>query len=211
MILGYIRVSTDTQDLENQRNAILRFAQSQKLMIDDFIEVTISSRKSKAERKIDVVERLGPEDRLIVTELSRLGRNMIETLNLVTRLNERMTKIDFVMQPELSTTAPHGKLMLAIYSYFAEAERDFISARTKAGLEAARAKGKQIGRPKGRRNKNPKLLPYRDDIKRYLGKGLDLGTIRKVINAEHGVSFSYNTYKYFIEITPELRQLKIPV
>jgi hypothetical protein len=57
--------------------------------------------------------------------------------------------IRFVRQPELSTAGPHGKLLLAIYSYFAEVEREFISVRTQQGLAAARATGKRLGRPKG--------------------------------------------------------------
>ena len=67
------------------------------------------------------------DDILLVAELSRLGRNMLETLNIISQLSENGVSLIFVRQPELSTTGPHTKLLLAIYSYFAESERDFIS------------------------------------------------------------------------------------
>ena len=79
---------------------------------------------------------------MLVAELSRLGRNMFEVINLINQLSENGVKLVLVRQPELSTAGAHGKLLPAIFSYFAEAERDFISVRTKQRLAAARAKGK---------------------------------------------------------------------
>jgi DNA invertase Pin-like site-specific DNA recombinase len=87
--------------------------------------------------------------KLLVAELSRLGRNMLETLNLIEQLSQQGVKLVFVRQPELSTVGEHSKLLLAIYSYFAEAERSFISIRIKQGLAAVKAKGIKLGRPKG--------------------------------------------------------------
>ena len=83
-------------------------------------------------------------------------------------IRERGVRIVFVRQPELSTScpsassghSPQAKLLLAIYSYFAEAEREYISLHTKQGLAAAKAKGVKLGRPKGRRNKMRRLDPY---------------------------------------------------
>ena len=68
--IGYIRVSTDKQDLLSQKHALLEYAQKNKLIIDRFIEVEISSRKSKKERRIDeLLEILQPKDHLMVVEL----------------------------------------------------------------------------------------------------------------------------------------------
>jgi DNA invertase Pin-like site-specific DNA recombinase len=86
--------------------------------IDDFIQVEISSRRNPRERRIDeLLSRLGKGDVLLVAELSRLGRNMFEVSNLINQVGERGVKLIFVRQPELSTMGPHGKLLLAIYSY----------------------------------------------------------------------------------------------
>ena len=81
---AYIRVSTDKQTLENQKHKILEFAFNKKIQIEDFIEVEVSSKKNQKERLIDdLFLKLEENDTLVVTELSRLGRNMLEILNLI--------------------------------------------------------------------------------------------------------------------------------
>ncbi len=120
-IIGYIRVSTEQQDLDKQRHLLLDYAHQQQININDFIEVEISSRKTQRERRItEIIERLQSGDMLVVAELSRLGRNMLETLNLINTLYEKGVQLVFVRQPELSTNASHAQLLLAIYSYFAQ-------------------------------------------------------------------------------------------
>jgi DNA invertase Pin-like site-specific DNA recombinase len=145
------------------------------------------------------MQKLEPGDTLIVAELSRLGRNMLETLNIINSLAENNIKIIFVRQPELSTVGLHSKLLLAIYSYFAEAERDYISTRTRQGLEAAKAQGKLLGRPKGSKNKKGGVLDeYDKQIREYLGLNLSISSIMKIINNQLEKPLSYNSYKYFI-------------
>ena len=163
--IGYLRVSTDEQDLLQQEHLLLKHAQQNQMQIDRFIRVEVSTRKSLRERRIEeLLDALSNGDTLVVAELSRLGRNMFQTLELINTISEMGVKLIFVRQPELSTTGSHGKLLLAIYSYFAEAERDFISMRTKQGMASARAQGKHVGRPKGSRDKHRALrsLPGTD-------------------------------------------------
>jgi DNA invertase Pin-like site-specific DNA recombinase len=160
-VIGYIRVSTDKQDFQQQKYSLLNYAQKKKLKINDFIEVEVSSRKSKQERKInELLALLKPGDILLISELSRLGRNMLEILSIIQELTENKINIIFTQQPELSTTGTHGKLILAIYGYFAETEREIISSRTKQGLAAAKEKGKLLGRPKGSKNKKARVLDH---------------------------------------------------
>ena len=168
-VIGYVRVSTDKQDGEKQEHLLFQHAQRHKLQIDRFISVEMSSRKSTRERRIDeLLANLNAGDVLLVAELSRLGRNMFEVIDIINQLGENGVEVVFVRQPELSTTGAHRKLLLAIYSYFAETEREFISLRTKQGLAAARAKGKNLGRPRGSRDKHRILDPYRDTIREHL-------------------------------------------
>lgn len=203
--IGYIRVSTDQQDLEKQKHLLLQYAHTQQLLVDEFIQAEVSSQKSTKERRIDeLLAKLEGGDVLLVAELSRLGRNMLQTLNLVNELSERGVKLAFVRQPELSTLGPHTKLLLAIYSYFAETEREFISIRTKQGLAAAKAKGKQLGRPKGSRNRDRVLDPYREQILEYLQMGLNLTAVMKIINPQLEKSITYNAYRYFVQHEEEL-------
>ncbi|MEZ4678202.1 MAG: hypothetical protein R2932_28705 [Caldilineaceae bacterium] len=85
---------------------------------------------------------------------------------------------------------------------FVETEREFISLRTKQGLAAARANGKKLGRPKGSRNKERALDPYKQQIQEYLHLGLNLAAIRKLINPQLQKPVTYQTFKYYIESKP---------
>lgn len=207
-VIGYIRVSTEEQDLAKQEHLLLKYAQQQEMQITDFIQVEISSRRNSRERRIDeLLSRLNSGDVLLVAELSRLGRNMFEVINLINQLSVNGVKLIFVRQPELSTAGAHGKLLLAIYSYFAEAEREFISVRTKQGLAAARARGKQLGRPKGSRDKERVLDAHRKQIKEYLQLKLPLRRIHSIINLQLERPISYPAYRYFVRQDPELLAL----
>jgi len=209
-VVGYIRISTNEQDLNKQRHVLLEYAQKKKLMIDRFIEVEVSSRKSPKDRKIDeLLAILQSGDCLMVAELSRLGRNMLETLNIVAELSKREIKVVFVRQPELSTIGAHSKLLLAIYSYFAETEREYISIRTKEGLAAVKAQGKLLGRPKGSKNKKSRRLdPYQKQIKEYLEIGLTTSAILKIINNQLESPISYQSLRYHIQNNGELKTAK---
>lgn len=207
-VIGYIRVSSDKQDLQKQEHLLFSYAQQHKMQIDEFIKVEISSRRKAKERRIDeLLGRLGRGDVLLVAELSRLGRNMFEVISIINQLSEVGVEIVFVRQPELSTAGPYRKLLLAIYSYFAEAEREFISIRTKQGLDAARASGKKLGRPKGSRDKERVLDPHREQIKEYLQLNIPLRRIRSIINPQLEKPITYNAYRYFVLQDPELLAL----
>lgn len=205
-VIGYIRVSTDQQDLEKQRHLLLNYSQSQQWLIHEFIESEASSHQDQKVRKIEeLLAKLYPGDILLVAELSRLGRNMLETLNIINTLSEKAINIIFIRQPELSTTGQHAKLLLAIYSYFAEAERDYISIRTQQGLAAVKARGQLLGRPKGSKNKKSRVLdPFKDQIKKYLELKISIHAITKIINHQLEKPLSYNSFRYFIYHDKEL-------
>jgi DNA invertase Pin-like site-specific DNA recombinase len=182
-------------------------APAKQMIIQEFIDAEVSSTKGEKERRInELLSRLQKGDTLLVAELSRLGRNMLQTLNIINELSEKEVSLVFVRQPELSTTGSHTKLLLAIYSYFAEAERDYISMRTKQGLAAARAKGVKLGRPKGSRNKERILDPHRNEIMQFLEMGVNLAAIRKIINSKLEKPISYNSYQYFVQHDEGLRR-----
>jgi DNA invertase Pin-like site-specific DNA recombinase len=207
-VIAYTRVSSDKQDLQQQEHLLLKYAQQHHLQISDFIQVEVSALRDPKERRIEeLLVRLHAGDVLLVAELSRLGRNMFEVINLINQLSTNGVQLVFVRQPELSTVGPQGKLLLAIYSYFAEAEREFISIRTQQGLAAARARGKQLGRPKGSRDKVRILDPQRETIKEYLQIKLPLRRIRTLINPQLERPISYPAYRYFVRQDPELLAL----
>jgi len=99
---------------------------------------------------------------------------------------------------------------LAIYSYFAESERDFISIRTKQGLAAVRAQGKRLGRPKGSKNKKSRILDsYKGQIKEFLQMKLTLNAISKIINNQLESPLSYNSFKYFVQNDEDLAPIRL--
>lgn len=176
--IAYLRVSTDKQSLENQKHKILDYAYSHDIKISKFIEIEVSSRKEQKVRLIEeLFEELQDSGTLIVTELSRLGRNMLEILNLIERFNKANIKIIFINQPELSTADNAlSKLLFSIYGYFSETEREIISIRTKQGLEVARSLGKPIGRQKGQLVKS-KYDIHREKIEELYKLGLPVTKI----------------------------------
>lgn len=92
--IAYLRVSKDTQDVKNQRLAILEFARRETVEVDDFMEIAVSSRRSVKERKIELLlERLASGDTLIVSELSRMGRSVGEIITTVDALIKRKVRL----------------------------------------------------------------------------------------------------------------------
>ena len=201
--VAYLRVSTRSQDLANQKLAILDYAQKQQLVVDRFVEIQVSSRKARQRESIDdLLHSLSEGDRLLVSELSRLGRSLGQVIQIVDTLVHR--KIRFIAikegieldgKQDLQT-----KVMVALFGLFAEVERDLISERTKEGMAAARAQGKMIGRPKGLPGKS-KLDGKENDLRELMGKGLSISSIAKLLGV------SRNAVYHFIET----RRLRAPV
>lgn len=184
--VAYIRISTAKQDEQNQRFTILDYAQKNGLSIDEYIELEISSRKSKSARMIDkLLETLSAGDTLIVTRLDRLGRSMIELINTVNDLLSADVRVIFTDQPELNANNGMRDLMIAIWGYMAETERNLISERTKAALAAKRAAGVVLGKPKG--STHSKLDPHLEQIKQMVAGGVRQNYIAK----QYGVTPGY--------------------
>jgi len=142
MDIGYARVSTDDQFLDQQIDALMKAGVDR----DWIYEEHISGAKVKRPKLDDCLKALRPGDTLVVTRLDRLGRNMKELILILERLEEK--GIDFRSLGEsIDTTTAGGKLVFHIFGAFAEFERNLIGERTKAGLAAARKRGVKGGRP----------------------------------------------------------------
>ncbi len=141
---GYARVSTKEQNLSLQVDALLKEGCEKE---DIFTEKVSGAKKARP-----VLERLRDKmrkgDVLIVWKLDRLGRSLKELIELVAYFNEKGIGFKSITDP-VDTTSPHGQLIFNIFASLAQFERDVIRERTMAGLEAARARGRVGGRPKG--------------------------------------------------------------
>ena len=142
-VLAYLRASTNKQDVTHQKYEILEYARKADLVVNDYIELTISSGKTSKQRRIDeLLENLKPSDILIVTELSRLGRSTSEVLTIVNTLIEKQVRVIFIKQNlDISRYDLNSKVIVTLFSLFGELERDFISLRTKEALAAKKAQG----------------------------------------------------------------------
>jgi len=183
-VVAYLRVSTQKQEVENQELAIRRYAESNDLKINQWFRLEVSSRKSTKERRIDeLLGALSKGDALIVSELSRLGRSLSQIVITIDELLDNgvtfiAIKQGMMLNGEKDITA---KTQIAMFGLLAEIERDLISERTKMGLDAARAKGKILGRPKGSTSKS-KLDGKEDEISDLLSKGMSKRAIARYLD-----------------------------
>lgn len=152
-ILAYLRTSTDKQDLNSQRLAILEFARHANVRVDDFIAISISSQKGRRDRRIDdLLAQLTTGDTLVVTELSRLGRSTGEVINLIDELLGNGIRVLIIKQNLVLDKVQNdvqSLTMVTMLSLFAQLERMMISQRTKEALAAKKAQGVSLGKPKG--------------------------------------------------------------
>ena len=148
-VIAYLRVSTQRQDLDNQRLEIEKYAAGKGLEVDQWITVKMTSRNGHKERKIDeLMLELKTGDILIVTELSRLARSMRDCFNITGELFKKKIETHVIKQGlVLRENDMSSKVMISAFSMAAEIERDLISARTKNGLDLARERGVKLGNP----------------------------------------------------------------
>lgn len=149
-IIAYLRVSTDQQDLNNQKHEIEIYTKKRHMQVDDWVEVEVSSRKNMHDRRIsELIQGLRKSDTLIVSELSRLARSMRETHNIVHDIAKRKAHLHVIKQNLVMKGANDmaTKIYINSFAMAAEIERDLISQRTKNGLARVKAEGKKLGNP----------------------------------------------------------------
>lgn len=190
---AYLRASTGNQDLNHQKVAILEYAQQHDLKINEYIAVTISSRKTTKQRRIDeLLARLHPADTLIVTELSRLGRSTSEVIALVNELLARQIRVIILKQKlDISQHDISSKIIVTLFSLFGELERDLVSLRTKEALAAKKASGVKLGKPVGTIQAS-KFDKDRPRIEELLALGLSVRKIAKHLGYSNHIGL--NTY-----------------
>ena len=197
-IFGYCRVSTNDQDLESQKNLISRFCIERKFSIDEWICVESSSRKSQRQRRIEeLLEKLKGDDLVIASELSRLGRSIRETLDIIeTIVGTKKARLILIKQNldlnPIDRNNLTNKVLITVFSMVAELERDFISERTKEGLKARKAQGIQLGKPKGTIQKS-KYDQDKEKIFHLIDLGVPLSTIIKT-HLKYGNYLSLRTF-----------------
>lgn len=179
---AYLRVSTLLQDTDKNKLEILKFVNSHKLGNVDFVEEHVSGRKNFNERKIGkLLKRMKAGDVLIVPELSRLARSITQILEII-----NITKQSGIILYSLKENFCNNENSITatvtstIFALGAQIERELISLRTREALEARRAKGIKLGRPKGKGKS--KLDKHAEDIKKLLKCGVPKTVIARTYN-----------------------------
>ena len=161
MIYGYIRVSSDKQTVENQRFEINKFCEKQNLVINDWIEETISGTKNYTKRQLgNLLKKVKKNDIIICSELSRLGRNLFMIMEILNICMTKECRVWTIKDNYRLGDDIQSKVLAFAFGLSAEIERNLISQRTKEALARKRQDGVVLGRPKGRRSAPNKYRLY---------------------------------------------------
>lgn len=182
MIYGYIRISSDKQNTENQRFEILKYADTRKFKVNIWLEEIISSTKKLEQRKLgQLLKDLKKNDVLIVSELSRLGRSLMEIMTILNSLMEKNVKVFAIKEGYELGNNINSKVLAFAFGLSAEIERQLISQRTKEALARKKSEGKKLGRPKGSLSKETKLTGKERVIQELLKKHVPVAAIARIL------------------------------
>ena len=189
-VTAYIRISTDKQEVENQKHRINEYAAGQGIKIDNCITETVSSRKT--DREIyQLIDSLEPGDKIIVTELSRLGRSgMIEVSRILGTIQDKKASLSVIqnnIEIEPGKMSVEAQAIVFALSIASELERDLISERTKAALKARKDQGVKLGRPVGY-----SVLTGREaELDKYLKLGINKSAFAKLMGVSRGAVYNF--------------------
>lgn len=194
MTYGYIRVSSDKQTVENQRFEISAFCAKEGLKIDGWIEETASGATMYTKRRLGrLLRHMRKGDLIISSELSRLGRNLLMIMEILSFCMHRECKVWTIKDGYRLGDDIQSKVLAFAFGLSAEIERNLISQRTKEALKRVRAEGKRIGRPPGKKSR-PELSPLygkEEYIRRSLLSGISLSRLAKRLHCSRGTLKRY--------------------
>jgi len=184
MNYGYIRVSTDRQTTQNQKFEIKNYAKERSIVIDEWIEETISATKKLEQRKFGhLLNKMKKGDMLIVSELSRMGRNLMQIMKILHDCMEKDIQVFTIKERYELGNNINSKVLAFAFGLSAEIERNLISQRTKEALARKKAEGVILGRPIGSKSTTLKLTGKEEEIKKLLKKKISYSGIGRILGA----------------------------
>jgi len=190
---AYLRVSTDRQDVDNQRYGILEYANTHGLTPVQFVQDAISGRLAWRDRAIGqlLTVRATAGDVVIFAEISRMARSTLQVLEMLEIGMERALHIHIAKQRMILDGSLHSRIAATVLGLAAEIERELIAARTREALAKRKAEGKALGRPRRAQNARLKLDAHTDAIQRYLDKGLSKRSIAKLLECAESTLYDW--------------------
>lgn len=190
-IFAYLRVSTDQQDVDNQRHGILEYANRRGLSGMEYVEDTASGKVNWRKRELGaLLDKMQANDVLIFAEVSRLARSTLQVLEVLEYCTAKKITVHISKQNLVFDGSMQSKIMATVLGMVAEIEREFISMRTKEALAAKKAAGVQLGRPR-RPAEKTKLDKHRATIQDLMNKGVSKRSICKIIEAPPSTLYDY--------------------
>ena len=195
MIVAYLRVSTEKQQVANQKAEISRYAKEKGIKVDHWLKETNSGKCKKEKRLLgNLLEKLNAGDVLIVTELSRLSRSLYEIMNILNFCLEHKIILYSTKDGYAFDHSLNSKILAFAFGLVAELERNLISLRTREALAARRSKGIKLGRPAAYRPKYYLLNNKIEQIKELLEKGYSVRQICQALGMSRSTFYRYRKY-----------------
>lgn len=191
-VYAYLRVSTDEQDVDNQRHGILEYANSHNLGGLQFVEDNASSKTNWKDRKSGelITKTMQKGDTILFAEVSRMARSVLQILEILEHCAKQEFTVHIVKQNMVFDDSLNSRITATVLGLAAEIEREFISMRTKEALAKRKAEGMVLGRPKGKAKK-VKLDKHSKDIKRYLELGISKRAICKLVDCSPSTLYEW--------------------
>ena len=188
---AYLRVSTNAQDVQNQKHGVLEYANQHGLSSMQFIEDSASGKKRWQERALGLLlANAGEGDTIVVSEVSRLARSTLQVLEILQHCTKQQINLHIAKNSMIFDNSMQSRITATVLGMAAEIEREFISSRTKEALAARKAAGVKLGRPQGKAQKL-KLDEKRDEIQKYLDLGVSKASIAKIIGCPATTLYDY--------------------
>ena len=192
MIYGYCRVSTAHQNEENQHFVIENFARDNNIKIDVWVEEKISSSKKLQDRKLGaLLNDLESGDVLITTEISRLGRSLLEVMGILQSCLEKGCQIWTLKENFRLGTDIQSKVLAFAFGLSAELSKSLLQARVRESLARLRANGRKLGRPIGAQSKYLKLSKNQKRINTLISQGVSKNQIAKIMRVNKSTLYNF--------------------
>ena len=192
MIYGYCRVSTTHQHEENQHFVIEKFARANNMHVDVWIEEKISSSKRLYDRKLGkLLQELTAGDILITTEISRLGRSLLEVMGILKHCLEKECQIWTLKENFRLGADIQSKVLAFAFGLSAELSKQLLQERVRESLARLKANGKQLGRPMGTQSKASKIRRNYERITVLMDQGVSKNQIAKMLHVNKSTLYRY--------------------
>ncbi|MFT2112634.1 recombinase family protein [Marinomonas sp. 2405UD68-3] len=189
--IAYLRVSTDRQDVNNQRHGILEYANSSGISGLTFIEDTASGQVNWRQRKLGtILNSLNKRDIIIFSEISRIARSTLQVLEVLEYCISHEIHVHIEKQRMIFDGSMQSKITATVLGIAAEIEREFISLRTREALAIRKKNGMTLGRPKGPAI-STKLDKHRPQIQDLINKRVSKRSIAKIIECAPSTLYDY--------------------